>query len=406
MPRALRNFLWIPAFSYALALAPAAVAQEAVLSRTWVRDKAGPTAFADSFEACDPSGRFTLTVDNGPAGAPAISSATISVNGVEVLKQSDFNPQVSHIERPLSGIGATNQIAAQLTSAPGGTLAVAVVAVMNCGIKIRSPAAGSTLSGAEVLVQGTLPTSLGIDVGVQVNGTPAAVVPGRFVALVPIDPSVTGLTAIATNAAGTVLSKDAIPLTVLPATPAAVRLQVSPAGGLAPLPVQFQLANDTAVAQVALDFDGDGTVDFTGAALDGVGFTYSQPGLYLPTLTATDATGKTYTSTVVLLVSDRASLEALLQARWNAMKDALRAGDIAAAGQLIFPRARARYVEGFTAMAADLPGIDAILTPVRLVRVRGRVATLEMIRTDGGIEKSFEVRCVLDEDGNWRLWAF
>jgi hypothetical protein len=88
------------------------------------------------------------------------------------------------------------------------------------------------------------------------------------------------------------------------------------------------------------------------------------------------------------------------------MKDALRRGDIAAAGQLIVPTARDRYVEAFTTMAADLPNIDLILTPVRLIDVRGRIAMLEMLRTDGGIEKSFEVRCAVDNDGVWRLRAF
>jgi hypothetical protein len=388
-----------------LATAWSAGAQETVLSRTYVRDKAGPTSFSDSFAVCDPAGKFTLSIDNGPAGAAQVSSASIAVNGVEIFRQSDFNQQVSHLESPLSGIAATNQISVSLTSNPGGTLAVAVIGVMSCGIKIKSPASGALLTAPEVLVKGTVPLSYGIGAGITVNGAVAAITPGTFAALVRIDETVAALTATATDATGKVLSKDSIPVAVQPST-GSVRLLIGSAGGLAPLAETFTLASDLPIAQASLDFEGDGVVDFTGASVSGVPFTYLQPGLYLPVVTAIDTAGATHTATGIVLVSDRASIEALLQARWGAMKDALRRGDIASAGQLIVPSARDRYVNGFTAMAAALPNIDAILTPISLVDVRGRIAILEMLRTDAGIAKSFEVRCALDDDGIWRLRAF
>jgi hypothetical protein len=349
-----------------------------------------------------------LIVDNGPAGAARISSAVIAVNGVEIFKQSSFNQQVSHLEAVLTGITPTNQVSVQLTSSPGGTLALAVIGVMSCGIRIQSPASGAILTDPEVRVRGTIPLSYGIGAGVSVNGSVASVTPGKFAAFVPVDNTVTALTAVATDAAGHELSHDTIPVTVqIPDTPSGVGLRVSPYSGLAPLTVTFRLGNDVPVSQVSIDFDGDGVTDFSGASIDGHTFTYTQPGLYLPSATAIDTSGVSHKATAVVMVPDRNALESLLQVRWGAMRDALRSGDVAAASQSISEGARSRYVEAFNLIAADLPDIDSILKPVSLIEVRGRTAILEMLRTDAsGVEKSFEVRWALDDDGIWRLWTF
>src|SRR5207244_3493009 len=135
--------------------------------------------------------------------------------------------------------------------------------------------------------------------------------------------------------------------TVQPSATGGVRLLVSSGGGLAPLPVAFTMASEVPIAQASLDFEGDGIADFSGSDVSAVPFTYTQTGLYLPTLTATDTSGATHTARAVVLVSDKAALEAVLQARWGAMKDALHRGDVAAASQLILPGSRDRYVEGF-----------------------------------------------------------
>ena len=49
----------------------------------------------------------------------------------------------------------------------------------------------------------------------------------------------------------------------------------------------------------------------------------------VPSVTAIDTAGVQHKSAALVLVSDAPALEALLQARWGAMKDALRRGDIA-----------------------------------------------------------------------------
>lgn len=389
------------------ALAAHAQTPEVLLARNYVRATAQPVTVTDTFEVCDVGGSFTLALDNGPGGEPKVSSGTIHVNGMEIIAEADFNQQVARLERPLTNVQATNTLEVQLGSQPGGTIMVSVLGVQACGLRITAPAAGSTLTGPEVLVQGSLPAGFGVDIGVTVNGVVALVGGRRFAAVVPVDAQVTSLTATAIDAFGAVLGSDTIPVTVQAQAPEPrVRLEASPATGLAPLTVEFSLTSLGPVAQVALDLEGNGSADFTGPSLEGQRFTYAQPGLYLPTVLVTDPGGATHTATAIVQVTDRATLEAILQAKWQGLKDALRQGDIVGAVEFIATSARVRYQAVFTALAPDLPAIDTILTSLTFVRVRGPEAIFEMLRTDDGVEKSFEVRFGVDVDGIWRLRMF
>lgn len=270
-------------------------------------------------------------------------------------------------------------------------------------ITIAAPLPGSMLAEPTVLVQGQVTGTT--EVGVTVNGLVAAVNGGQFAALVAVDESVTSLTATATDVAGAADSHT-IAVTVQPPVESPVVLRPTPAGGVAPLTVGFSLSSLVPIAQIALDVEGDGTVDFQGPSLEGQSFLYPAPGLYLPTVAVTDTTGATYTATAVLQVYDRTALDTMLQGKWTTMKDALRRGDTSAALQLIVSSARPRYQAAFTTLAADLPTIDSILTNLTFVRVRGQEAIYEMVRTDAGVVKSFEIRFGVDVDGLWRLRAF
>jgi len=389
----------------ACALVSAAGAQEVIFSRTYVRATGAPVTVTDNFSACDAAGQFVLVVENGPGGAGRISSATIAVNGLEIVHQSDFNQQVELIERSIPNVAANNTLAVYLASPPGGAIRASVRAVQSCGIRITSPSAGSILKGPEVLVQGTIPAAFGPDVAVTVNGTRALTASGRFAALVRVDPLVTALMAVAKDASGATLDDDTIAVTVQGSADPAMHLGASPATGIAPLSVELTLMSDVAVTQIAVDQDGDGDTDFQGTTLDGLRFTYTQPGVYLATATVTGAGGTEHGSAIIQ-VYDRAELERLLQAKWLAVKDRLRAGNVAGAVQFIAMSARDRYRTALEAIAADLPEIDSILTPLTFVSVWGPEATFQMQRTDGGVVKSFEVRFGVDDDGVWRLTAF
>jgi hypothetical protein len=387
-------------------LARAALAQEDVFSRTYLRTFGAPVTEGASFVACDTQGPFAVIIENGPGGTQKVSSGTVTLNGVDVIRPSDFSRDVDHIEKPVAALEATNQLDVRLAGTPGGRILLTMRRAQSCGIRITSPAANSTVLTPEVLVSGTYPASFGADVGVTVNGTRALAGGGRFAAVVPLDTQVTALTAVAKNAGGTVLDDDTIPVTVQAGPEeGAVTLRATPVLGVAPFSSEMTLVGTVPVTQVALDQDGDGDADFQGPALEGVRFTYAQPGVYVARATATTPAGPEQAS-VVIQAFDRPALESLLQARWTAMKNALRQGDVEGALVFVTASARERYRAAFQAIAADLPQIDSVLGAITYVRAWGPEVVFGMPRTDGGVDKSFEVRFAVDADGVWRLRAF
>ena len=212
-----------------LALAGPAAAQQDVFSRTYVREPGGPITVPATFAVCDSVGPFTLVITNGPGGAPKAGSATITVNGAEIVRPSDFSRGWEQIERAVTSLLEDNHIDVRLGGSPGGTILVAMREVQACAMRITSPAPGSIVTAHEVLVRGTYPSSFGLDVGVTVNGVRGPAGGGQFAALVPVDPQVTQLTAVAKDAAGTTLDDDTIPITVQAAPDeTAVSLRASP----------------------------------------------------------------------------------------------------------------------------------------------------------------------------------
>lgn len=271
-------------------------------------------------------------------------------------------------------------------------------------LRILAPAAGATVPAGPLLVRGAV-QARGAEVGVSVNGAVAAVEGGDFAALVPVDAATTTLTALLTASTGATATHT-VPITVATADQA-FALQATPGAGPAPLAVAFALLGPAPPASVQLDLDGDGVVDFAGPSLDDRTFAYARPGLYVPTVTVTDADGRRSTASAIVQVLDRAALDLLLRAKWTALGDALRRGDVDTAASLFAGSAREAYREQLMALAGAgaLPAVAADLGPIRLVTVRDRAVEYELRAARDGVEYSFLVRFVVDADGVWRLSA-
>lgn len=380
-------------------------AQERVFGPAVYQRGAGPPAtYRGAFEVCDPSGSFRLVVENGPAGTPRLSSASVLINGEPVIRPSDLNQQVGRVER-LVRLRYVNEIEVRLASGPRGGLRLWVEAVMRClRVRFTEPAAGSLVRGPRVLVQGEVEASE--EVGLAVNGVRAAVEGGRFAAFVPLEPGEARLTAVATGLSGRVAT-DTLDLMVEAMEEAAVELGVFPRHGLAPLTVVFSVrdALPEPIGSVELDADGDGATDITASAPGEFSYTFEREGLYLPTVAVTDASGISHTAQALVHVHPVPPVEA----RWQAMRTALQQGDVEATLRYFAQGVQDSYRAQLTALQSvgALAQLANDLADFRFIRVlpEGAEGDLRVIRD--GVEYSFFVLFVPDPaDGLWKIQGF
>ncbi|MBI3637205.1 MAG: hypothetical protein HY216_13510 [Candidatus Rokubacteria bacterium] len=269
-------------------------------------------------------------------------------------------------------------------------------------VTITNPADGGVVTAGVTIVRGTVLAGGG-EVGVTVNGIPAAVDGMTFAAAVPISPETLTLTAVATIIGGATASHT-VGIAATPPAAGQPVLIATPASGAAPLAVAFSVVN-TPPTTVSLDADGDGRPDVSGSSSDTLSFSFVRPGTYVATATIAGGSGSLTADTLVQ-VFDRATFDAMLSGKWTAMKNALRGGNVTAALDYIALSARDDYRAMFSALTPRFPQIDQVLTDIFLVSFEDGRAEYQMIRIQDGIRLSYFVLFVRDADGLWRLKFF
>lgn len=374
-----------------------------------VRTTAALQEVTRAFQNCETQAQYQLVVVNGePDGTRRVSSATLTLNGQEVISPSAFNQTVGHVVRALGALPLDNTLTVRVASKPGAVLTVSVDCTANClDIQITSPADGSIVNRVQTLVQGTVTTSAE-EVGVVVNNFVALMGDGRFATVnVPLSMGTNLLRATVSNPCGNkAISEVVITTEVLREGP--VMLTALPSMGLAPLAVTLQASTTLAVpvTEYKWDFDGDGIVDTSGPTLTKVTHTYTQTGLFLPTVTVVDTEGDAFSETTGINVFSLAQLDPMLQKKWTGMQTALARQDVEGALRFIAQRAKERYRSNFMRLKEQLPQMAVQLPEIQFVEINQGMAIYEITALHEGQETKFPVQFIIDADGLWKIRFF
>jgi len=362
---------------------------------------------------------YVLMVSNGrPDGTGRVQSASISINGSQLLNDSSFaGVSFARLNTSLSGEAV---IVADLRGTEGDVVSIALKRPGDesaCGaarVFIDSPAGGDRVDGAAIFVAGRATGTR--SVGVSVNGVPADLDlahagttedPFRWVAELsaPAGP-LTLAAAIQSNGGPGTGAEVVVQVEDLSDAPP-LRLIATPSSEIAPAQVAFRVENAPAtITRFQADLDGDGTFEIDGAAIPGLSKSYDMAGLRRVTIRVSTATTVPVTAMAWVTIHDLGTLDVLLQARWTAFRTAARNGDQAGVLGSLTGRARGKYGPILAKLAPHLPGIGAELPDIELVYIRPAFAKYLLTRLEGGELAGYYVYFQPDGDGMWRIAQF
>lgn len=368
---------------------------------TFERGKGKPVTETRSFAVSNPRADALLRIE-----VNRVSSAVITINGVQVFGPSDFNQNVTFLESAVALL-AENELAVELRGNPGGTLTVEITTSgPPISIEITSPGGGTTVSTTSVLVSGAFEGPA--NTGVTVSGVVASIFNNQFFATVPLLPGDNTLTGTATTPDGTTVS-DAVTVSTTATGAELEPLEVlaDPENGIAPLTVQFKVVNNTGdlLQRFEVDFDGDGSVDITTTDPTALAaeHTYETPGAFQAQSIVTDGAGAVHTITHLIVVNSFESIDAMLRAIYTGMLDSLRVGDIEGGLNFITDSTRAKYQAIFTAIGSDLATVVDQLGTIERASISSDFAEYTVVREKNGERFAYFIYFLRGDDGVWRI---
>ena len=105
--------------------------------KKFTRTTGKPVVVTETFSAPSATAHYRLIVLNGENGKDRVSSATVKINGKEILRENDFNQQVGRIERSVNLL-LSNSISVELKSAPGSFITV-TIECLDCSVITNHP---------------------------------------------------------------------------------------------------------------------------------------------------------------------------------------------------------------------------------------------------------------------------
>jgi hypothetical protein len=144
-----------------LAALPAGAASTLVFGpQSYTRATGAPVTVTSNLTVTSPVNPYTLHIDNGGAHGEfsRVSSATVTLDGVAVLKPSDFNQNVATLDRQVTLTGH-DQLQVRISGSPGSGFSLRISGVSGDTtpptVAITAPAAGSFVASATPTITAT-----------------------------------------------------------------------------------------------------------------------------------------------------------------------------------------------------------------------------------------------------------
>ncbi len=99
-------------------------------------------------------------------------------------------------------------------------------------------------------------------------------------------------------------------------------------------------------------------------------------------------------------------MDALLRSEWEGMKGALSQGNINGALNYLATNSREEYREIFEVLAPQLPALVSAMREINMVEIKGNLAEYYIKRFQRGVDISYFIYFMRDENGVWRISSF
>ncbi len=270
-------------------------------------------------------------------------------------------------------------------------------------LKITYPPQGAVLSKGKIQVLGTIEGSL--NTGVSVSGLRAYIQGDSF--MTPpfyVDSDVGSLEVTATTMDG-ITTTTSIDVSVSE-LPAEVNFWSDNPVGFSPLPVRFKIGLPGTIqsGSVALDFDGDGIIDYAGGIASEIPiFNYSSPGVYLAVAHIAIDGAQPIPMTTNVMVLSFTEQRQLLCGVYAYLRDGIIRKDPASAVHALTKLTRNRLGPLIHAFGDTAPVIASKLGILADGVIGIDNAEIISVRDHEGSLRGYSVRFQRDHDGVWRI---
>mgnify|MGYP000246035410 CR=1 FL=1 len=368
----------------------------------------------------------TITVNEIPPPAPPTADITadpeeIVIGESSTLTWSSTNAESVSIDQGIGSVDVngsetvspTETITYSITATgPGGTVtdSVVITAVDPIKLNISSPSWNDTVSGTSVMVLGTVTNKRGNETGVIVNGMPAVVTDGHFVANhVPLQQGENTITVNARDINGFIASAS---ITVNASIPGDyIRLTADTESGIVPFDTTLTLEGSFTFINPSITYTGPGTVEFPDNQNENeYTVRMTVPGIYYFTASAEDGHNNTCRDTIAIEVMDKDQLDDLLRDRWDRMKAALANQDIQSAINYFYEGSKELYRDIYTAIYDKLPQLIQDMKDIEWIYVEDNLAKYRIRKNEvyGGqnLIITYYIYFEKDEYGLWKIYRY